>query len=554
MAINFPDSPSVNDTHTVGDRVWNWNGTYWTLKQNASTYSASDTAPSSPDGGDLWYESDTGNLYVYYGSVWIEVGHATDGGTALADADGDTMIQVEEGTDDDTIRFDTLGVERMAISSTGNVGIGTTAPTRLLDVEDGTNTTSQVLVEVLQPNLATGNMNQIYFGKAAGTNTAATISYAYDSGTPANSLVSLGLYGSSSTLNVTGAGNVGIGTTTPAYPLTVSDGVSAGTFQFQPNGLRIGSNHDGYEFNIVGGIPDGTSMGGHIRLGGATRGDGDANVIQFLQNGTERMRIDDGGNVGIGTTNPGAKLDLGNAGGIKNYTYNNGAGTVMGLGVDLGGHSYEHSLFFPHGSGAGRLSVGSHNGTTFVRQMEVYADGKVSFGSAGVAIDRGWAGHPSITVLRDNSAGTSNATSEFRVHGINNTWASYPAASGADFSVNFRIDGSTYSSSDSRRKTNVENITGALASVNAIQGVSFNTLNSEGTEEVSTTMGGKRYGFIAQDLSVVAPNAVNHYEDEDTPNANGWCNAYSVDYAGMTPLLVEAIKELTARIETLEAP
>ncbi|MBT7004506.1 MAG: hypothetical protein HOA06_07265 [Chloroflexi bacterium] len=129
MAINFPDSPSVNDTHTVGDRVWNWNGTYWTLKQNASTYSASDTAPSSPDGGDLWYESDTGNLYVYYGSVWVEVGHATDGGTALADADGDTLIQVEESADEDTIRFDTAGTERMVIKSDGNVGIGTGSPT-----------------------------------------------------------------------------------------------------------------------------------------------------------------------------------------------------------------------------------------------------------------------------------------------------------------------------------------------------------------------------------------------------------------------------------------
>ena len=44
----------------------------------------------------------------------------------IADADGDTKIQVEEGADDDTIRFDTAGSERAIISSGGGVGIATT--------------------------------------------------------------------------------------------------------------------------------------------------------------------------------------------------------------------------------------------------------------------------------------------------------------------------------------------------------------------------------------------------------------------------------------------
>jgi len=29
MPIDFPNSPSVNDTHAVGDYVWKWNGTTW---------------------------------------------------------------------------------------------------------------------------------------------------------------------------------------------------------------------------------------------------------------------------------------------------------------------------------------------------------------------------------------------------------------------------------------------------------------------------------------------------------------------------------------------
>ena len=45
----------------------------------------SDTAPTSPVAGNLWYKSNTGVMYVYYDSFWIEVGSPSsglDGGSA----------------------------------------------------------------------------------------------------------------------------------------------------------------------------------------------------------------------------------------------------------------------------------------------------------------------------------------------------------------------------------------------------------------------------------------------------------------------------------------
>ncbi|MCH7810257.1 MAG: hypothetical protein IH863_06735, partial [Chloroflexi bacterium] len=41
----------------------------------------------------------------------------------IVDADNDTKVQVEESADEDVIRFDTAGVERMTISATGKVNI-----------------------------------------------------------------------------------------------------------------------------------------------------------------------------------------------------------------------------------------------------------------------------------------------------------------------------------------------------------------------------------------------------------------------------------------------
>ena len=79
MAINFPASPSANDIHQVGSQIWFWNGTYWELKSNVTKFSSQDAAPSSPIAGDIWYETDTGKLFMRYDSYWVEIGHSSDG-------------------------------------------------------------------------------------------------------------------------------------------------------------------------------------------------------------------------------------------------------------------------------------------------------------------------------------------------------------------------------------------------------------------------------------------------------------------------------------------
>jgi hypothetical protein len=119
------------------------------------------------------------------------------------------------------------------------------------------------------------------------------------------------------------SGRLGVGTTSPEDRLDVrfANGIADLLFgvPFIENGpapfvrLKCTSpscltNFNGGELNVQGGFD--VPNGGRIRLGGGTRGDAEVNAIQFFQGGTETMRIQDGGNVGIGTTSPAVKLHV----------------------------------------------------------------------------------------------------------------------------------------------------------------------------------------------------------------------------------------------------
>ena len=86
--------------------------------------------------------------------------------------------------------------------------------------------------------------------------------------------------------------------------------------------------------------------------------------------------------------------------------------------------------------------------------------------------------------------------------------------------------------SDARFKRNIEVIVEPLAKVGALRGVTFDWLNHEGSSA----------GLIAQELKQVMPDLVTESPEKMT-----------VNYNGVIGLLVEAVKELTARVEELES-
>ncbi len=195
------------------------------------------------------------------------------------------------------------------------------------------------------------------------------------------------------------------------------------------------------------------------------------------------------------------------------------------------------------GNGSGQTGAGA--GTEGMR-------GGVAFGNAGIAIDRSWMGQPGIHVFNAN---VENDTDQgtFRFHGWNRSYGSYPASSGSDFGVTLVADGMTLTS-DRRRKTGITTITDALATVLQMRGVAYTYVNEELQPQTHMSMdNGKKLGFIAQEVIPLLPQLIHDSGEKAVERENGYCDRYNMDYGGVAPLLVEAIKELVQRIVALES-
>jgi hypothetical protein len=80
-------------------------------------YTGQRTMIASPATGLLVYDNDTDGFWFYNGTAWISLSVPK----VISDADGDTKVQVEESGDEDNIRFDVAGTERMRIDNNGNL-------------------------------------------------------------------------------------------------------------------------------------------------------------------------------------------------------------------------------------------------------------------------------------------------------------------------------------------------------------------------------------------------------------------------------------------------
>jgi hypothetical protein len=123
-AIDFPNSPSVNDTHTVGDRSWKWNGSQWKVVRSVLPGATGPTGPTGNTGSTV-----TGPT----GATGASVTGPT-GATGLTGVTGPSALT----TKGDIATFDTA-VARLAVGANGETIVADSSTSTGLRYQSGYN-------------------------------------------------------------------------------------------------------------------------------------------------------------------------------------------------------------------------------------------------------------------------------------------------------------------------------------------------------------------------------------------------------------------------------
>jgi hypothetical protein len=519
---------------------------------------------------------------------------ASGGNVGIGTSSPDSTLQVIAGSvagmrvgfnntsvnfyDADTQVFRNIaGAERMRIDSNSNVGIGTANPTLRLAVASGAvggvAGFSDGIAQSLVMTTGTG-----YFGFLNPNYGAITFR------DPTNV---------SEFMRIDNLGNVGIGTSSPGAKFQVIGSTTVGGYANVAAAFGAGVSSELYVGSLNGNNP-------YIGSGGAF-------PLSLNTNGAERMRIDSSGNIGIGTSSvaggrvqiSGATSDTDGLGldqGQLLITDSDAAaanGMMLGYRFQAGITEYGRiqcrnaigatNLILQ--AGGGNVGIGTATapdkltvaggGTFFTGSTDRLVISPQTAGSGALLLASNAANSAYAPLLLDGSlnvfrtSGTERARIDSSGNLLVGTTSSSAPSNGFVFSpgsqlvsighVNGTGSGENYTayyynstliggitqngttgvlyntSSDARLKHDIVDAPDAASLIDAIQVRSFKW-NADNSEQ--------RYGFIAQELVAIAPEAVSQPEDPD--------KMMGVDYSKLVPMMMKELQSLRARVAQLE--
>ena len=411
------------------------------------------------------------------------------------------------------LAFTTADAERMRITSTGNVGIGTTDPEAKLEVAGAivasdahaaAYTRTGVYLQYLGSSIA-----DIAAYRSGGSSCELSFSTTTGTGVPVEKV------------RISAGGNVGIGTSTPGTYAGGSTLALSST-----GGARIGLNATGRNYYIGGDSgSDRLEIGRRIASNTADSAD---------------IVLAASGNVGIGTTGPDEALHisagsqssirLGQAGG--NYAYRlraNVSSTVNG-GFYIEDAVTGYDCYRVKSGASGLHSFYINN----IEKMRIDNGGRLLLGTS-TGYDNNYKMQVAIPltggiVFRPNSSATKYPLA------FQNNSGSFVG------SVKITTTTTTYNtSSDYRLKENIVDISDGITRVKQLAPKRFNFI-----VDTDTTVD----GFIAHEAQTVVPEAITGTKDE--VDADGNAVMQGIDQSKLVPLLTAALQEAIAKIETLE--
>lgn len=430
-----------------------------------------------------------------------------------------------------TLGFSTSGAERMRISST-NLLVGYTSDSgERLQVNGAAK---------IGGNLAVGGDaavtgNTLLTGTLGVTGATTLSSLTFSSGTLSGNLSvggTLGVTGAttlSTTLNVTGNTTLGnfsaaSGSVSGAFGVTGATTLGA-----------LGATNGSFSGTL--GVTGLVTLANGLNVTGAASFATGANVTGnvVLSTTGNRFQVAGGAYVRDNSATYGALELVGSKAGYSGISLTNGGGVVIGMYDATGnGGVYDATsgwqLYWNRSAGC--MGIGGA-GVAVGYKMQVngngFVDGSMAVGGSA-SVTKG-----DITTAR---VGGNAGVVYFGTSGTR-----YLYYDGANYSLlggSITVSGDVIAYSDIRIKDDIEVIPNALDKVSQLRGVTFTRKDREE---------GKRFtGVIAQEVEQVLPEAVEI--QASSPN-NELVGLKTVAYGNMVGLLIEAIKELNTKVDSL---